>query len=136
MKQILILQFFVVSVMAQVTLDIRIYAPLQLVNTLPEAYQVYIFDKDNEVDALFSATYMPEEKIEVYLPQNTLSTDKNGNIFVISPQGQDMPEIRKKFTGIRYGDIILPITRIIKTPAIVEGIVFRRSTTACWAVFN
>ena len=127
MKQILILQFFVVSVMAQVTLDIRIYAPLQLVNTLPEAYQVYIFDKDNEVDALFSATYMPEEKIEVYLPQNTLSTDKNGNIFVISPQGRDMPEIRKKFTGIRYGDIILPVTQIIKTPAIVEGIVFRRS---------
>ena len=107
--------------------DIRIYAPLQLVNTLPEAYQVYIFDKDNEVDALFSATYMPEEKIEVYLPQNTLSTDKNGNIFVISPQGRDMPEIRKKFTGIRYGDIILPVTQIIKTPAIVEGIVFRRS---------
>ena len=107
--------------------DIHIYAPLQLVNTLPEAYQVYIFDKDNEVDALFSATYMPEEKIEVYLPQNTLSTDKNGNIFVISPQGRDMPEIRKKFTGIRYGDIILPVTQIIKTPAIVEGIVFRRS---------
>jgi len=106
--------------------DIHIYAPLQLVNTLPEAYQVYIFDKDNEVDALFSATYMPEEKIEVYLPQNTLSTDKNGNIFVISPQGRDMPEIRKKFTGIRYGDIILPVTQIIKTPAIVEGIVFRR----------
>ncbi|CUV09810.1 hypothetical protein MGWOODY_Mmi1095 [hydrothermal vent metagenome] len=69
---------------------------------------------------------MPEEKIEVYLPQNTLSTDKNGNIFVISPQGRDMPEIRKKFTGIRYGDIILPVTQIIKTPAIVEGIVFRR----------
>ena len=107
--------------------DIHIYAPLQLVNTLPEAYQVYIFDKDNEVDALFSATYMPEEKIEVYLPQNTLSTDKNGNIFVISPQGRDMPEIRKKFTGIRYGDITLPVTQIIKTPAIVEGIVFRRS---------
>jgi len=107
--------------------DIHIYAPLQLVNTLPEAYQVYIFDKDNEVDALFAATYMPEEKIEVYLPQNTLSTDKNGNIFVISPQGRDMPEIRKKFTGIRYGDIILPVTQIIKTPAIVEGIVFRRS---------
>ena len=60
MKQILILQFFVVSVMAQVTQDIRIYAPVQLVNTLPEAYQVYIFDKDNEVDALLSATYMPE----------------------------------------------------------------------------
>ena len=106
--------------------DIHIYAPVQLVNTLPEAYQVYIFDKDNEVDALFAATYMPEEKIEVYLPQNTLSTDKNGNIFVISPQGRDMPEIRKKFTGIRYGDITLPITKIIKTPAIVEGIVFRR----------
>ena len=106
--------------------DIHIYAPVQLVNTMPEAYQVYIFDKDNEVDALFAATYMPEEKIEVYLPQNTLSTDKNGNIFVISPQGRDMPEIRKKFTGIRYGDIILPVTQIIKTPAIVEGIVFRR----------
>ena len=106
--------------------DIHIYAPLQLVNTLPEAYQVYIFDKDNEVDALFAATYMPEEKIEVYLPQNTLSTDKNGNIIVISPQGRDMPEIRKKFTGIRYGDITLPVTQIIKTPAIVEGIVFRR----------
>jgi hypothetical protein len=93
---------------------------------MPEAYQVYIFDKDNEVDALFAATYMPEEKIEVYLPQNTLSTDKNGNIIVISPQGRDMPEIRKKFTGIRYGDITLPVTQIIKTPAIVEGIVFRR----------
>ena len=106
--------------------DIHIYAPLQLVNTLPEAYQVYIFDKDNEVDALFAATYMPEERIEVYLPQNTLSTDKNSNIFVISPQGRDMPEIRKKFTGIRYGDITLPITQIIKTPAIVEGVVFRR----------
>ena len=106
--------------------DIRIYAPVQLVNTLPEAYQVYIFDKDNEVDALFAATYMPEERIEVYLPQNTLSTDKNSNIFVISPQGRDMPEIRKKFTGIRYGDITLPITQIIKTPAIVEGVVFRR----------
>ena len=106
--------------------DIHIYAPVQLVNTMPEAYQVYIFDKDNEVDALFAATYMPEEKIEVYLPQNTLSTDKNGNIIVISPQGRDMPEIRKKFTGIRYGDITLPVTQIIKTPAIVEGIVFRR----------
>jgi len=106
--------------------DIHIYAPVQLVNTLPEAYQVYIFDKDNEVDALFAATYMPEEKLEVYLPQNTLSTDKNGNIFVISPQGRDMPEIKKRFTGKRYGDITLPVTQIIKTPAIVEGIVFRR----------
>ena len=106
--------------------DLHIYAPVQLVNTMPEADQVYIFYKDNEVDALFAATYMPEEKIEVYLPQNTLSTDKNCNIFVISPQGRDMPEIRKKFTGIRYGDIILPVTQIIKTPAIVEGIVFRR----------
>jgi len=106
--------------------DIHIYAPVKLVNTMPEAYQVYIFDKDNEVDALFAATYMPEEKLEVYLPQNTLSTDKNGNIIVISPQGRDMPEIRKKFTGIRYGNITLPVTQIIKTPAIVEGIVFRR----------
>jgi len=93
---------------------------------MPEAYQVYIFDRDNEVDALFAATYMPEEKLEVYLPQNTLSTDKNGNIFVISPQGRDMSEIRKKFTGVRYGDITLPVTQIIKTPAIIEGIVFRR----------
>jgi len=106
--------------------DIHIYAPVRLVNTMPEASQVYIFDKDNEVDALFAATYMPEEKLEVYLPQNTLSTDKNGNIIVISPQGRDMPEIRKKFTGIRYGDITLPVTQIIKTPAIVESIVFRR----------
>ena len=106
--------------------DIHIYAPVQLVNTMPEAYQVYIFDRDNEVDALFAATYMPEEKLEVYLPQNTLSTDKNGNIFVISPQGRDMSEIRKKFTGVRYGDITLPVTQIIKTPAIIEGIVFRR----------
>ena len=106
--------------------DIHIYAPLQVVNTLPEAYQVYIYDKDNEVDALFAATYMPEEKIEVYLPQNTLSTDKNGNIFVISPQGRDMPEIKIKFTGVRYGDITLPVSKIIKTPAIVEGLVFRR----------
>ena len=106
--------------------DIHIYAPVELVNTMPEAYQVYIFDRDNEVDALFAATYMPEEKLEVYLPQNTLSTDKNGNIFVISPQGRDMSEIRKKFTGVRYGDITLPVTQIIKTPAIIEGIVFRR----------
>ena len=106
--------------------DIHIYAPLQVVNTLPQAYQVYIYDKDNEVDALFAATYMPEEKIEVYLPQNTLSTDKNGTIFVISPQGRDMPEIKIKFTGVRYGDITLPVSKIIKTPAIVEGLVFRR----------
>ena len=106
--------------------DLHIYAPVQLVNTMPEAYQVYIFDKDNEVDALFAATYMPEEKIEVYLPQNTLSTDKNGNIFVISPQGRDMPDIKIKFTGKRYGDITLPVTKIVKTPAIVEGSVFRR----------
>ena len=81
--------------------DLHIYAPVQLVNTMPNAYQVYIFDKDNEVDALFAATYMPEEKIEVYLPQNTLSTDKNGNIFVISPQGRDMPDIKIKFTGVK-----------------------------------
>ena len=96
--------------------DLHIYAPVQLVNTMPNAYQVYIFDKDNEVDALFAATYMPEEKIEVYLPQNSLSTDKNGYIFVISPQGRDM----------RYGDITLPVTKIVKTPADDEGKVFRR----------
>ncbi|GIS72913.1 MAG: hypothetical protein CM1200mP10_24900 [Candidatus Neomarinimicrobiota bacterium] len=116
--------------------DLHIYAPVQLVNPMPEAYQVYIFDKDNEVDALFAATYMPEEKIEVYLPQNTLSTDKNGNIFVISPQGRDMPDIKIKFTGKRYGDITLPVTKIVKTPAIVEGSVFRRYETAHWEAFN
>ena len=106
--------------------DIHIYAPVQLVNTMPEAYQVFIYDKDNEVDALFAATYMPEERIDVYLPQNTLSTDKNANIFIVSPQGRDMPEIRRNFTGVRYGEITLPVSKIIKTPAIVEGLVFRR----------
>ena len=29
--------------------DIQINAPVQLVNTLPEAFQVYIYDRDNEV---------------------------------------------------------------------------------------
>ena len=38
--------------------DIHIYAPVQLVNTMPEAYQVYIFDKDNEVDAPVSYTHL------------------------------------------------------------------------------
>ena len=106
--------------------DIHINAPIQLVNTLPEAFQVYIYDRENEVDPIFAATYMPEEKIDVFLPQNALSTDKNGNIFVIYPQGPDMPEIKHEFTGVRYGKISLPVSKIIKTPAVIEGIVFRR----------
>ena len=57
---------------------------------------------------------MPEEKIDVFLPQNALSTDKNGNIFVIYPQGPDMPEIKHEFTGVRYGKISLPVSKIIK----------------------
>ena len=106
--------------------DIHINAPIQLVNTLPEAFQVYIYDRENEVDPIFAATYMPEEKIDVFLPQNALSTDKNCNIFVIYPQGPDMPEIKHEFTGVRYGKISLPVSKIIKTPAVIEGIVFRR----------
>ena len=106
--------------------DIHINAPIQLVNTLPEAFQVYIYDRENEVDPIFAATYMPEEKIDVFLPQNALSTDKNGNIFVIYPQGPDMPEIKHEFTGVRYGKISLPVSKIIKTPAVIECIVFRR----------
>ena len=105
--------------------DIHINAPIQLVNTLPEAFQVYIYDRENEVDPIFAATYMPEEKIDVFLPQNALSTDKNGNIFVIYPQGPDMPEIKHEFTGVRYGKISLPVSKIIKPPAVIEGIVFR-----------
>ena len=73
--------------------DIQINVPVQLVNTLPEAFQVYIYDRENEVDPIFAATYMPEEKIQVFLPQNTLSSDKNGNLLVLYPQGPDMPEI-------------------------------------------
>ena len=97
--------------------DIQIHAPFQLVNTLPQAFQVYIYDRENEVDPVFAATYMPEEKIVVFLPQNALSTDKNGNIFVIYPQGPAMPEIKHEFTGVRYGEITLPVSKIIKTPA-------------------
>ena len=106
--------------------DIQINAPVQLVNTLPEAFQVYIYDRDNEVDPIFAATYMPEEKIQVYLPQNTLSKEKNGNLFVIYPQGPDMPEIKHEFTGVSYGVITLPVSKIIKTPAVIEGVVLRR----------
>ncbi|MBI66807.1 MAG: hypothetical protein CMG65_03370, partial [Candidatus Marinimicrobia bacterium] len=106
--------------------DIQINVPVQLVNTLPEAFQVYIYDRENEVDPIFAATYMPEEKIQVFLPQNTLSSDKNGNLLVLYPQGPDMPEIKHEFTGVRYGTISLPVSKIIKTPAVIAGVVSRR----------
>jgi|TARA_B100001079_G_C16381221_1_gene502140 hypothetical protein len=106
--------------------EIHIIAPIILENALPDYFEFQVI-RASDHSPIFSGTqYIIGDPIEVYLPQNSLPIDVNGNILILTPIGRNYKSVEIKFTGVRYGDILLPTTIIKKRPAIVRGVVTKR----------
>ncbi len=106
--------------------EIHIITPVQLVNASPDYFDLQVIKTSDNSPIISGIQYMVGKPIEVYLPQNSLSLDVNGNTLILTPIGRNYSPIVFKFAGIRYGEIVLPHTVINKRPAIVSGLVSKR----------